>query len=392
MTIPRVLIIAGSDSGGGAGIQADIKTVTMLGGHAMTAITAITAQNTLGVDAVMPVPTQMVMAQIEAVVRDIGVDVVKIGMIGSAETAEAVAERLEQLDVPIIFDPVMVATSGGVLADKPTIAAFERLLRICTLATPNADELAALAGMKVTSRSCRDEAIERVIDGTGCRALLAKGGDARWADSDDEVEDWVFYGDEEFRWTSARIDTPHTHGTGCTLASAIAVGLAEGMPLVPAISRARLFVRLALQEAPGLGGGHGPMGHQRVRLDVGAGPRLNQVSLPAADLEATRNFYRLLGLTLIVDSAANRYLRFEAPGGATLSLYEEGEGVYFQHDDLDAEVARLQGLGVIFEELPQDRPWGWRQAWLRDPNGNRICLFQAGENRRFPPWRISTGK
>src|SRR5205814_1666558 len=129
----RVLIIAGSDSGGGAGIQADIKTVTMLGGFAMTAITAITAQNTLGVQAVMPVPTEMVLAQIDSVVSDIGVDAVKIGMIGSAETAHAVADRLETLAVPIVFDPVMVATSGALLADAATVAAFERLMRIASV-------------------------------------------------------------------------------------------------------------------------------------------------------------------------------------------------------------------------------------------------------------------
>jgi hydroxymethylpyrimidine/phosphomethylpyrimidine kinase len=392
MKTPRILIIAGSDSGGGAGIQADIKTVTMLGGHAMTAITAITAQNTLGVDAVMPVPTEMVLAQIDAVVLDIGVDAVKIGMIGSAETANAVANRLADFDVPIVFDPVMVATSGGVLADKATVAAFGRLLRLSTVATPNAAELAALAGAPVGSSARRDEAVERVMDGFGCRAVLAKGGDADWGAEQGLVEDRLFYdgGSEEIAWNDTRIDTRHTHGTGCTLASAIAVGLAERRPLPIAVARARTFVRLAMLEAPGLGGGHGPMGHQQVRLDAGPGPRLNQVALPATDLAPTRDFYRQLGLTLIVDSAANRYLRFEAPGGATLSLYGAGEGVYFEYNDLDAEVARLQAEGVVFEELPEDRPWGWRQAWVRDPTGNRICLYSAGENRRFPPWRIST--
>src|ERR1043165_1971966 len=143
---PRILIIAGSDSGGGAGIQADIKTVTMLGGHAMTAITAITAQNTLGVQAVMPVPAEMVVAQIDSVVSDIGVDAVKIGMIGAPETAHAVADRLECLAVPIVFDPVMAATSGAPLADAATIAAFDRLLRLASVVTPNLPELEALGG------------------------------------------------------------------------------------------------------------------------------------------------------------------------------------------------------------------------------------------------------
>ena len=145
----RILIIAGSDSGGGAGIQADIKTIAMLGGHPMTAITAITAQNTLGVTAVHPVPAEMILAQIDAVVGDIGVDAVKIGMIGSGFAAEQVATRLERLKaeqpgIPIIFDPVMVATSGSALADEATIEAFGRLMDVATLATPNLPELSRL--------------------------------------------------------------------------------------------------------------------------------------------------------------------------------------------------------------------------------------------------------
>eukprot|EP01035_Chromulina_nebulosa_P006982 gene6982-9410_t len=152
METPRILIIAGSDSGGGAGIQADIKTVTMLGGHAMTAITAITAQNTRGVQAVMPVPADMVIAQIDSVVSDIGVDAAKIGMIGSAETAHAVADRLEGLSVPIVFDPVMVATSGSTLADDETIAAFGRLMRIATITTPNLPEWDALNSLSLWER------------------------------------------------------------------------------------------------------------------------------------------------------------------------------------------------------------------------------------------------
>ena len=142
----RILIIAGSDSGGGAGIQADIKTVTMLGGHAMTAITAVTAQNTVGVQAVHPIPTEIVMAQIESCVSDIGVDAVKVGMIGSAQTAEAVADYLKRLTVPIVFDPVMVATSGSVLADARTISAFHALMAVASVVTPNMPELNALGG------------------------------------------------------------------------------------------------------------------------------------------------------------------------------------------------------------------------------------------------------
>jgi hydroxymethylpyrimidine/phosphomethylpyrimidine kinase len=240
----RILIIAGSDSGGGAGIQADIKTVTMLGGHAMTAVTAITAQNTLGVQAVHLVPAAMVMAQIDAVVCDIGVDAVKIGMIGSAETARAVAARLAELDVPIVFDPVMVATSGSVLADPATIDAFQYLMKIATVTTPNLPELEALGG-------------EGAVRGPA----LIKGGHG----TADVIVDRLIGPDGEMaRWQGSRIETRSTHGTGCTLASGIATYLGQGITLEVAIEKARWFVRSALQLAPGLGQGNGPMGHQAV--------------------------------------------------------------------------------------------------------------------------------
>lgn len=240
----RILIIAGSDSGGGAGIQADLKTVTLLGGFAMTAITAITAQNTVGVQGVHPIPTDMVLAQMESCISDIGVDAVKIGMIGSAQTAMAVAERLTMLDgVPIVFDPVMVATSGSLLADADTIAAFHKLMAIATLVTPNIPELAALGGEEIAARF-----------GT---YVLAKGGHGEGAMLTDRL---VAPNGVAETWSDARIDTSHTHGTGCTMASAIATGLGQGMALPDAITRARDYVRAALMLAPGFGGGHGPMG------------------------------------------------------------------------------------------------------------------------------------
>ncbi len=244
----RILIIAGSDSGGGAGIQADVKTVTMLGGHAMTAITAITAQNTLGVTAVQPVPADMVIAQIDAVASDIGVDAIKIGMIGSAETAARVADRISHIGAPIVFDPVMVATSGAALADAQTIAAFARLMEMATLTTPNLPELAALGGEAQAVRLAGH--------------LLVKGGHAQ---GDILIDRLVDRTGEVMRWEDTRIETAHTHGTGCTLASAIATGLGQGLTLEEAIARARQFVRAALLAAPGLGAGHGPMGHQAVR-------------------------------------------------------------------------------------------------------------------------------
>ena len=246
-TPPRILVIAGSDSSGGAGIQADIKTVTMLGGYAMSAITAITAQNTLGVQATMPVPAEMVLAQIDSVVSDIGVDAVKIGMIGAAETAHAVADRLERLAVPIVFDPVMVATSGDALADEATIAAFDRLLRLASVVTPNIPELEALGG-------------EEAVLAHGCH-LVAKGGHAEgwW------IVDRLLSPSGPLRHIEAkRFETEDTHGTGCTLASALACGLGAGLPIERAFVQAIRFVRIAILEAPGLGEGKGPLGHQFV--------------------------------------------------------------------------------------------------------------------------------
>ncbi len=381
----RVLIIAGSDSGGGAGIQADIKAVTMLGGHAMTAITAITAQNTLGVQGVHPVPTEMVIAQIDSVASDIGVDAIKIGMIGSAETAAAVAERLALPDLAqaaLVFDPVMIATSGSVLADAATIEAFRALLDRAMVATPNLPELDALGG-------------EDAVLAHGC-SLLVKGGHAEGETVTDRL---LETGEGEVaRWEAPRIDTKHSHGTGCTLASAIATGLAQGMPLEPAIARARDFVRLSLLDAPGLGQGHGPMGQQFVRNDgLFTGPALNQMTLPADDYAVSVAFYKQMGLKQIVDSpgveGVGGYARFEAANGVTLSIHvgdgaAGGATAYLESGALDAWVAYLARRGVRFEQMPKDEEWGWREARLTDPAGNRLCLYQAAEYRRYPPWRI----
>ncbi len=273
--IPRVLVIAGSDSGGGAGIQADIKTITMLGGHAMTAITAITAQNTLGVSDVLTVPTAMVMTQFDEVVGDIGVDAIKIGMIGSAETAHAVADRLERMPaVPVVFDPVMIATSGDLLADPETVRAFEALIARSTVITPNADELSAISGLRLASETDIAEAARQIIDTFGCAVLATgqklPGGQIAYAESQRMLSgamlfDLLYSGEgsacQEWRFEAKRIDTIHDHGTGCTLASAIAVGLAGRMPLPEAVARARDYVRAALMAPPRLGGGRGPMGH-----------------------------------------------------------------------------------------------------------------------------------
>ncbi|OWK29686.1 bifunctional hydroxymethylpyrimidine kinase/phosphomethylpyrimidine kinase [Sphingomonas mucosissima] len=403
---PRILIIAGSDSGGGAGIQADIKTVTMLGGHAMTAVTAITAQNTLGVQAVHPVPTDIVVQQMRSCIDDLGVDAVKIGMIGSAETAHAVADVLEPLGrvgMPIVFDPVMIATSGSVLADPATIEAFGRLMRVAMLITPNAPELAVLTGRPVETEREALLAGHDLTQSTGA-AVLAKGGHLLpeatgqvllpQGEAGDLLADNLVLPDgTDMVWTDPRIDSPHTHGTGCTLASAVAEGLGRDLPLPDAIARARRFVRIALREAPGLGAGHGPMGHQRVRLDCDlGGAMINQVTLPATDHVASVAFYNALGLTMIVESAG-RYARFESAGGTTLSVEAAAEIrgqpiIFLEVTDLDAAVASARAHGIAVAD-PQLQPWGWHEARLTDPAGNTLCLYVAGENRRFPPWRIS---
>lgn len=282
MTAPaRILVIAGSDSSGGAGIQADIKTITMLGGYAMTAITAVTAQNTLGVHAVEVLSPDMVMAQIDACLEDIGVDAVKIGMLGSADIAGVVADRLETLAVPIVFDPVMVATSGSALADAETINAFGKLMRIAALTTPNLPELEALSGLDPTlGETAMADASERLMETSGARAILAKGG--HWpggivvnsrgerTPTDQLVFDCLYTLSSEGYWAEwtfdhPRIDTRHTHGTGCTLASAIATLLGKGVALEEAIAEAREFVRQALLNAPGFGAGSGPLGHHAVQ-------------------------------------------------------------------------------------------------------------------------------
>ena len=387
----RILIIAGSDSGGGAGIQADIKTVTMLGGHALTAVTAITAQNTLGVTAIHPVPAEMILAQIDAVVADFGVDAVKIGMIGSAFAAKQVAVRLQELksadpDLPIIFDPVMVATSGAALADDDTVAAFGRLMDVATLATPNLPEL-----KRLTSEDDPVAAALHLVGKHGC-AVLIKGGH----EEGDALADALIEEDNMTSWQGQRIDTEQTHGTGCTLASAITTFLAQGATLADAVARAREFVRVALFAAPGLGQGAGPIGQQNVRLDSGGPLRLNQVTVTGTNYERSVDFYTRLGLKQIVDNPPD-YARFETSGGVTLSVQIDPEeriiattAIYLECDDLDSRVEQLARSGLPFEHGPRNQPWMWREARLRDPDGNIIFLYKAGEARRFPPWRMES--
>ncbi|WP_285711409.1 bifunctional hydroxymethylpyrimidine kinase/phosphomethylpyrimidine kinase [Erythrobacter oryzae] len=258
----RVLSIAGSDSSGGAGIQADIKTVTMLGGYAMTAVTAITAQNTLGVQGVAGIAPEMVAQQIASCVDDIGVDAVKIGMLAAPDVIRAVARALEGVDAPIVLDPVMIATSGAVLVGPEAVASLrETLFPRAALITPNLPELEHLAGRVLPNHDAMVEAAQELAAASGA-AVLAKGGHA---DSEQITDVLVVPGEAPRSFTHARIETRHTHGTGCTLSSAIATLLGRGESLPEAVRLGREFVFAAIEAAPGYGTGSGPLGHQAVR-------------------------------------------------------------------------------------------------------------------------------
>ena len=254
----RVLIIAGSDSGGGAGVQADIKTVTALGGYAATAITAITVQNTLGVSAIHTLPAALVEAQARAVLDDIGADAIKTGMLGDEAMVRTVAALLARAaPIPAVIDPVMIAKGGARLLDARTVETVTRLLvPIAALLTPNAPEAEALTGVTVRTTDDLRRAGEALL-AAGAAAVLMKGGHV----PGDRVIDLLMTADGETAFEAERIDTRHTHGTGCTLASACAVGLAQGLPLTQAVARAWAYVQEAIARAPGLGAGHGPLDH-----------------------------------------------------------------------------------------------------------------------------------
>lgn len=255
----RVLIIAGSDSGGGAGIQADIKTVTALGGYAMTAVTAVTVQNTLGVFGVHEIPPAIVADQIRVVMEDLGADAVKTGMLGSVEIVETVARALDAhtAGVPVVVDPVMIAKGGTALLQERAIGAVRTLmLPRAAIVTPNAPEATELTGIAVDDVEGQKRAADALLE-LGARAALVKGGHVPGAWINDVLA--TPHGMKVF--TSQRIDTNATHGTGCTLASAIAAGIAQGMDLVAAVEWARVYLLRAIAAAPGFGQGHGPLGH-----------------------------------------------------------------------------------------------------------------------------------
>jgi len=253
----RVLAIAGSDSGGGAGIQADIKTIAALGVYAATAITALTAQDTLGVHGVMAVPPAFVARQIAVVLGDIGADAVKTGMLGDAATIEAVCDALSGCDAPVVVDPVMVAKGGARLLSPDAVAVLvARLLPRAAVLTPNIPEAEALTGLAVGDLTGMHRAAEALLR-LGAPAVLLKGGHL----PGDTLTDLLATRAGTEAFAASRIASRHTHGTGCTLASAIATGLAQGMTLREAVVRARTYVRAAIAAAPGYGSGHGPLNH-----------------------------------------------------------------------------------------------------------------------------------
>ncbi len=257
MTLPRILCIAGSDSSGGAGIQADIKTASAFGAYAMTAITAVTVQDTQGVQAVHLIPAAIVAAQIRACLDDIGADAIKIGMLGSAEIAAAVADALRDASVPIILDPVIVSTSGTALLDAAGLDILRtRLIAPATLVTPNIPEAERLTGLACSSTADLFASAHAML-AMGAKAVLIKGGHG----AGDILTDRLVTPHGHTFLEARRIATSHTHGTGCTYATAIAVGLATNMPLADAVARAHAYVHAAIANAPGLGRGNGPLDH-----------------------------------------------------------------------------------------------------------------------------------
>ena len=253
----RVLIIAGSDSGGGAGIQADIKTVAAHGLFAETAVTALTAQNTRGVFGIHAAPAAFVRQQMELVLDDIGADAIKTGMLGDTGTVETVARILDSTSAPAVVDPVMVAKGGAnLLAAQAVEAVRSLMIPRAGLLTPNAPEAQALTGLPVETLDDQRRAGEALLK-LGARAVLMKGGHV----PGETVTDVLLTPQGETTYEGERIHTRHTHGTGCTLASACAAGLSQGLPLTEAVARAWAYVHEAMRAAPGLGGGHGPLDH-----------------------------------------------------------------------------------------------------------------------------------
>lgn len=258
--MPAALTIAGSDSSGGAGIQADLRTFAALEVYGASAITAVTSQNTLGVRGVEVLSPRFVASQIDAVLDDVPVGAIKTGMLASAAVAEAVVVELTKCNVPIVVDPVMVAKSGALLLDDDAVAVVaSRLLPLATLVTPNLAEAERLVGFPVRTVDDQERAARLLVD-RGAKAALVKGGHAQG-----DPVDVLFIGESLTlkKLTSKRVDTPHTHGTGCTYSAAIVARLARGEDLRAAVSGAKAWLTDALRSAPGIGHGVGPVDHLR---------------------------------------------------------------------------------------------------------------------------------
>jgi hydroxymethylpyrimidine/phosphomethylpyrimidine kinase len=258
MTVNKALTIAGSDSGGGAGIQADLKTFQELGAYGMSAITAVTAQNTLGVHGVYPVSIEGIVKQIDAIGEDLGTDALKTGMLFSSDVIEAVSERIHHYGwLNVVVDPVMIAKGGAkLLQDEAVRAMKEKLIPLTAVITPNIPEAEVLTDVKIESMEDRREA-SRILVGMGAESVVIKGGHA----DDGEVIDLFYDGSTFEELVSPRIDTPHTHGTGCTFSAAITAQLANGLSMKAAVVTAKEFIRAAIEEELGIGGGHGPTNH-----------------------------------------------------------------------------------------------------------------------------------
>jgi len=257
--IGRVLVVAGSDSGGGAGIQADIKAISALGAYAATAVTALTAQNTMGVHGIYPVPAEFIDKQIHSVLTDIGADCIKIGMLHDSQVIETVVAALDRdsPQTPIVVDPVMVAKGGSVLLHGDAVDTLrKRLVPRASLLTPNIPEAEALAGKKFSNHRDMEPLCRSLLE-LGAQAVLLKGGHA----NDSIVHDMLINNDQVRVYKNPRLYTKHTHGTGCTLSSSIAAGLAKGFSLEDAIGAAEEFLHKAIKTAPQLGKGHGPVNH-----------------------------------------------------------------------------------------------------------------------------------
>lgn len=269
-TVPKALTIAGSDSGGGAGIQADLKTFQELGAYGMTVITAVTAQNTLGVQGVYPMSAEAIERQLVSIGEDLPPDALKTGMLFSGEIVRVVAAAVRRFGwAHVVVDPVMIAKGGAALLQQEAVdALIDALLPLASVVTPNIPEAEALSGIRIVDQATREEAAKRIYS-YGCKHVIIKGGHEADAESSTDL---LFDGQTFTSFTAPRLETRHTHGTGCTFAAAVTAGLAQGMAMPEAIRQAKMFIHAAIASPLNIGAGHGPTNHWAYRrLAVGDG-------------------------------------------------------------------------------------------------------------------------